>query len=232
MTMGFLDTLLGEEPEVEQMQALTPEQMAVLSKLSGVLKGQVGKGIEGYGGPLVPGASPLQSKLFGMTEDWLGRQGPEAGMEYWEKAIKAPAMETWMKDVMPAIREQFIGQGMESSSGLNRALAESGQRLTTGLTGTLADVLFKAEQGLPQNIMGLMGVGGTQRGIEQEQMMEPYQKWQMEQPWANPWLQQLGLGLGTKAFENVVKPGTTGLLDTMMQAGGMIGGGYLAGKNR
>jgi len=194
-------------PYMEEAFTMMPGQLNILNLLSSVLGGQIGKGIKGYEGQITPGATPLQEQIFGEAGQWMGRQTPEAAREFWETGLKAPMMETWEKETIPMLREQFIGQGLESSSGLNRALAESGRRLTTDVGSMLEQVLFKGEQALPGQMAGMMGgVAGPQRQIQAELMQEPYMKWQQEQPWANPWLQQLGLGLGTQAFETIAAP--------------------------
>ena len=43
-------TLFGEAPSVEQTSSLTPEQQALLKKLNVTLEGQVGQGVDAYGG--------------------------------------------------------------------------------------------------------------------------------------------------------------------------------------
>jgi len=67
--MALGDILFGKDPGVEQMMQYTPQQMQLLTQLGGILGGQMGKGIPGYEGPLTPGASPLQSQIFGLVGD-------------------------------------------------------------------------------------------------------------------------------------------------------------------
>lgn len=197
----------SQSPYIKLIQQFTPEQMGVLSQLSSILGGQLGQGIQGYQGQITPGASPLQEQAFGMAGDWMGRQTPEAARGFWEKGFVEPTMEQWQKETIPAIREQFIGQGLGDSSGLNRALAESGRQMTTGLGGQLEQILMQQEQGMPGALGQIMGGMATpQRQITSELMQEPYMKWQTEQPWANPWLQQLQGVLGTRPYETVAAP--------------------------
>jgi hypothetical protein len=51
-----------------------------------------------------------------------------------------------------------------------------------------------------------MQAGGTQRDIATQQLQEPYEKWQSEQAYNNPWLRFLGTNLDAHAFENIVQP--------------------------
>lgn len=191
------------KPYVEEALTMLPSQMNVLNQLSGILGGQIGRGIEPYSGQTVAGESPLQTQAFATAQQMLGRIGdPEKARGYWETAFKEPAMESWKKDIIPGIQEQFIAQGAGTGSGINRAIAESGQRLGMGLSSQLEQILKGEEQWLPT----LTDIGGTQRGIQQEQLGGEYQRWQSAQPWANPWLGQLGNVLGAQAFENIASP--------------------------
>jgi len=237
--------LFGDDPKLDLISLLTPGQQGLLDQLTKLLGGQMGEGITPYEGQMVAGESGLQKDVFdllgesgmGMLESALQPFDPESATQYWEKSVKAPMMETWEEDIIPEIMEPFAGMGALSSGGLNRALARSGKELTTGLGATLADILFRAEEShkgrqfgaIPQ-IMSVLGAGGTQRGIEQERLTEPFTKWQMSQPWASPWLSMLGPALGTRAYEPVVSGGSSGLLDALLPAAGTAAGGWLQGK--
>lgn len=166
---------------------------------------------------------------------------PEKTKEYWETSVKAPAMQMFEEDVLPKVLEPFIASGIMDSSAAQRAMAKSGERLTTDLGGILGQLLFQSEQAykgqLPQ-AMGLieslgLGAGGAQRGIEQERLGEPYQKWATSQPYANPYLNLLQTVLGSRAFEPIVQgpTQTQGLLSQMLPAAGMAAGGYLGNPN-
>lgn len=72
---------------------------------------------------------------------------------------------------------------------------QQGVSQAMNLAGTQGQVLGQAGQvgGQGMNMLSqMMNIGGQQRGITGEQMQEPYQKWQMEQPYANPWINILG----------------------------------------
>ena len=232
----------SRRPYIQPTPQMTPGQLTLLDQLTDLLGGQLGEGVEAYPGQMAPGVSPLQESTFGLISDLLGGRGPYGGAmtrgaetveslmrpfdpgaarEYWEETYKAPMMETWGKEVIPGIMEKYAGMGALDSSGIGRALGESGRRLTTELGGTLADVLFRAEQAhegrrlgavplatsLPESLtrMGL-GAGGMERGIEAELLQEPFMKWQTEQPWASPWLRQISTALGAKPIEIVAAP--------------------------
>lgn len=78
--------------------------------------------------------------------------------------------------------------------------------------------------GLQQNLANLgMQTGGVERGITQDILSGAFQKWQMAQPYANPWLQYLGTALGVQPYQYAQTGGTPGLLGSM---GGAAGGSF------
>jgi hypothetical protein len=84
-----------------------------------------------------------------------------------------------------------------------------------------------------------LGIGGTQRGIEQESLDSLLAKYETQQAYNNPWLKFLPTALNTTAFTNVVTPQLSerqqmmndiGLTSQLaMGAFGMMGGGGGAG---
>jgi len=87
--------------------------------------------------------------------------------------------------------------------------------LGTKMGGIEAGMGFGGQQmnDLMNTINAALGAGGQQRGITGELMAEPYGKWQMSQPYANPWLQMLSTALGTQPFSYMGMPGQSGMLD-------------------
>lgn len=71
---------------------------------------------------------------------------PQKTTDYFNKSIKAPALETWQKDIIPQVMERYAGNNAADSGMAQRALAESGGRMNTGLSAQLSDLLFKGEQ--------------------------------------------------------------------------------------
>ena len=140
---------------------------------------------------------------------------------YFTQNVQNPTMQTWEQDVLPGIQEHFIGQGAGRSGAANRAVAKSGADMMTGLNATRADVLYGDKQQYTQNAMNAvtqnanvqqlmtqlwLSAGGTERGIEGEQLMEGYNDWQTEQDYNNPWLTNfLSTALGSQAQTPVVQ---------------------------
>ena len=184
---------------------ITPGPSALQTQAFGALADTLG------GGGIM---APATESLKGL----MGQYDPTQAMDYWTKAVKEPAMRTWQEELVPQILEKYGAQNALSSSAFGQTLARSGANLASNLAGTLAQTIL-GEKGqhaqtqlgaatgygnLAQNILSqVLGAGQTQRGIQAEQMAEPYQKWAYEQPYSNPWLSLLGPALTTPAFENV-----------------------------
>jgi len=124
-------------------------------------------------------------------------------------------------DIRRALLEPYAGAGAADSGAAIRSLQRAGENVSMGLGTDYMNKLFSGEQNalnrqlsgigmsqgmaqLPSQLgMGAMGMAGNslnqylgmgaqQRGINQEMLNEPYQKWQMSQPWNNPYLQNFG----------------------------------------
>ena len=185
-----------------------------------------------------------EETLPGLDERYAG-MGAMSGSGF-EKAIADAAgrMDTQLGSqlgqIMYGQREQEMGRQLQ------RDLQEQqmgGQLLGMGLdTGTslgqmlLQDRSRHDQLGLQQQQLGLGGMdrafqqfsplmqaGQMQRGIEQQQLEEDYQDWQMTQGWANPWLQVARVPLQAQPFQNyaVARQGSPGLLGSMMPGIGM-----------
>jgi len=247
--------------KAKKVDRLTPGQMELLDELTNLLKGQLGIGIEPYSGQLVPGASEIQQQLFEMlspegTVGGLTKQGaeyisqlmqqqfnPQEAQDYWQRAYVMPAQRAWEETVVPEVMERYAGANALDSGAARRALAKSWGDVQSQLNAELAKILWGEKQSLAQrqdiaSRLGLsllpevMGMGEEQRAITQELMQEPYQKWQMSQPWANPWLNYLGTALGTTPYQinTYTTGGGSGLLGSLLPTAGRMGMAGLVGS--
>lgn len=238
------------DPQVMSLSTMTPAQQQLLSKITGILNSQVGQGVTPYSGQLAAGSSSTQQSQYDFIQQLLSGSGGNNTMsalqdilkpydsssteKYWQNSLVAPAMNTWNKETLPSILEQFAGSGSLNSSGAMRAVANAGATLNTNLSAQLEDALYKSQQADTTNKLSAMGYennlisslntpGATEQATEQNALTSEYQRWASGQSYNNPWLQYLFNDLGTKAFENVVIPGTT------TQTGGVNLGGILSG---
>lgn len=243
--MKLLSSLIGGQLLPQMGQGITPyggQRVAGITPLQESAYGMAGgyapgieAGLQGFGqfdpsqgmGLLGAGVQGLQ----GAMQPW----DPAAETELWETAWKRPALETWREDVMPAIMEKGVRSAGTADSGpMRRELARSGEKLTTDLSGQLANLLYTGQQaqagrqmqgagmlgqmaGIPGQLAGqglgmagqglgqMAGMGAEQRGIGQQFLGAEQAKWTEAQPWANPWLQQyLSTALGSSAFDTVI----------------------------
>lgn len=171
----------------KQVSTLTGGQRKLLDQLTELLGGQLGQGIQPYMGQLTADLSPLQqsgisffSNLLPTAQGlsaWNPQQGqaylnqgagaldtmladfdPTSARNYWNEAVKTPAMQTWQNDIVPQIMEKYAGQNAADSGAMRRAIANSAANMNTALNANLANLLFSGEQAQ---------LGRQQQGINQ-----------------------------------------------------------------
>ena len=183
-----------------------------------------------------------QLSVMDQLDDWAtGMMEPEAydptaAREHWQQSFVEPARQQFHEETLPGLDERYAGMGAMSGSGFEKAIADAAGRMDTQLGSQLAQLMYQDRSrhdqlGLQQQQLGLGGMdrafqqfaplmqaGQMQRGIEQQQLEEDYQDWQMTQGWANPWLQAAQVPLQAQPFQNyaVAQQGSPGLLGSMM----------------
>jgi hypothetical protein len=156
-----------EAAKIYRKSTLTGGQSDLLNQLTSLLGGQLGSGVQGYGGEVVPGASELQQKTFDALGGLFGDGGmfqpsstskdvvdkimagtdvgtfdPTATQDWYQNALVNPAMENWSKTIAPQVQEKFIGQNAGSSGAANRAISTSASDVMKGLNTDLANALY------------------------------------------------------------------------------------------
>ena len=253
--------------------SFTKEQKGLLNQLINTISPQLRQGVESYEGPLVADPTEALSSIYsgtsGTASDLASGSGyfapaaasgdvlqslmqdfdPASTTDYWEKSIKAPAMDTWTKEILPQILESYGGRNASSSSGMGTSLAKSGETLTTNLGAQLQELLFNTEQatkqtqlaasGQAQNLTSVPGSvlnqlltpASSEYDIEQAKVTEPYEKWSTEQAYNNPWLQYLGGGaLSTPGTPATSSTSGRSVWENLLGGGVSLGTGYLSGK--
>lgn len=237
----------GGGTKVKRKPTMTPEQLELLRTLTGQIEPQIGEGVSWEGAPYM---SDVQRQIYGQLPGMLTGEGdplygrgtdvlagmmeeydPAAEREYWESSIVNPAMRRWEQEVIPGLQERFVSGGALSSGAFSRALTRSGADLTADLQAQLGGLMFKGRseaqrrqfeaaqagegRGLGR-LRDVLGISGAETAAEME-------RFQAEQPYANPWLDYLGPALGSRAFENIALgqgPTTTQRLGSALGAGG------------
>ena len=66
--------------------------------------------------------------------------------DYYEQSIYNPALAEWQNDIMPAIRESYVGTGAITGTEVGDRLANEGQRLQANLNSVKAQLGYQAQQ--------------------------------------------------------------------------------------
>jgi hypothetical protein len=186
---------------------------------------------------------PIEEKLF----------DPSYINSYFESGVKAPAMRDFTETVLPGIAEKYASKNAIRSGAMTREMMDAATNLETNLAGQLSNLLFQGSESHAtrelQRKLGMEGISSTamnqiiqllmkqpldtlvtalpiaqqEQTFAQDPLTEAFSKWQMSQAYNNPWLQYLSPALGVDAIQNIVKPGSEGLLPTLIQAGAKVG---------
>lgn len=152
----------GGSQSMQSMQALTKEQQELLKSVIGYIMPQVGQGIEGYSGQIVPGTSDLQQQGFdALSGMFSGESGnalssllsgqsayeidPAARTQVYD-AEKALAMRQFQSETMPMLEERYNAMGAGRSGGLEHAMSQAGSDLSLGLGSMYSQLGYQDEQ--------------------------------------------------------------------------------------
>jgi hypothetical protein len=192
-----------QQPKIEQVSTISPEQQAVLNQL---LTGIQGGEFSQFG----------QSEQFGQglgaLSSLLGGFDPQRTTESFQQQVATPARQQFQEEVLPSIQERLIGAGAGRGTTAQRQFAQAGQRFEQGLAGQLAGQLQQGEQfGAQQQLQALGIAPGFVSSPQQQQ------------------LQAIATALGIRSFENVQQQKSPSILGPLLGAAGTIGGAVLGG---
>jgi len=123
----------------------------------------------------------------------------------------------------------YLFQGQQNQFGRQ----QTGVNQAMNLAGVPGQVLGQAGQigGMGANLLGQqMNIGGIQRDITGQQMQEPFQKWQVQQPYNNPYLQMIAsLSQSAPRMDYMAQQQPPGFGSQMLPVAGMALGGYFGG---
>lgn len=82
-----------------------------------------------------------------------------------QKSFVDPALQVYQRQLIPALKESFLGMDESGSSSLNRALAQGASDVSTGL-GQQQMNFFQQQQAAKQGALGQLGGLAGQRTFE------------------------------------------------------------------
>lgn len=106
-----------------------------------------------------------QQLASGAFSDFLQPYNAEQFGDLFQKSFIDPAQQALQRQIIPGIKEQFLGVDESGSGSLNRALAQSATDVATGL-GSQYMNFFNQQQGNRLNALGLLGNLTGQRTFE------------------------------------------------------------------
>ena len=96
-------------------------------------------------------------------QNFLQPQNPEDYQELFQQAYVDPARMQYERSILPAIKEQFMGDGGSKASGaLNQALAQSATDLGTALGSEFGNFYQQQQANQLSALSGLSGLAGQQ----------------------------------------------------------------------
>lgn len=210
---------------------LVPGMQGINTSLQGVLAKLLKEG--GPNADLIKGLIGKQEKF-----------NPNDVTTLFNASVKNPAMRTFNEEILPQIAEKMAGRGSFDSGATSYEFTKAGQNLTSDLYGQLQEMMSTAREGVnnrnvqraaidPSLINGLnagfestlgktMDLGTTEQAIAQNKATANYNNWFTSLAQNNPLISQLMNALGIQTQQAVVKPGTEGLLPTIISAGSKI----------
>ena len=123
-----------------QTDLLTPEQRSFLTNILG---SQSGPAQQAYG-------------------DFLQPYSPDQFQDFYQKTFIDPAQQTLQRQVIPGIKENFLGLDESASSALNRALAQSATDVSTTLGQGMLGQYNQQQSNRLSALSGLGGLAGSQ----------------------------------------------------------------------
>jgi len=98
-------------------------------------------------------------------QQFLQPYDPQQYQELFQKSFIDPAQQALQRQIIPGIKEQFMGLDETGSSALNQALAQSATDLSTQLGSQYMNQFNQRNQNMLQ-ALGLLGGMGSQRTFE------------------------------------------------------------------
>jgi len=139
------------EDIIGTMPSVTEEQQAVNAPLSNYLA----DALAGVGNQPTFEQWTEQGNVPDMFGGELGSQAQNAysqalsgafPMDYYQQSIYNPALAEWQNDIMPSIKESYVGTGAITGTEVGDRLANEGQKLQANLNAVKGQLGYQAQQ--------------------------------------------------------------------------------------
>lgn len=268
--LGSKKKIGGTDPSLEKTSTLNPEQEAVSKALGPFISERIGKGLPAYEGDMVAGLSELEGLGLGQAKQFvtsgpgsvatqsLGAFGeamegmsPEEIESFYNQHYQPIRNRIFERDVMPAVRESFVGPGAFRSSGMQDAIARSAGQFAEEGARDIGDYIL-AERGQNKQLLSLapafaaleeesplrraeagLAFGQLPRALEQAELEAKFSEFQRTMPELSPILDQAMQYLGIPTQASYFNPGSPNqILELLKGVGGVAGAAYGARAGR
>ena len=241
----------GQDQSISQVGTLDLGQQSIWAALAPWLAGRVGQGATPYEGQLTAGMQPAQQNAMSLLGQFMGQgyqtpmasqmatslqqmSDPTAMAQRYQQAAM-PVAQQAMAQMMPQMKEEFVGTGTRLSQGLvdrggqlaqnlsQQVAAGAQQAAQQGMqtAASLYPAVLGAEQAQMQypwqQAQAGMQMGEMARQIEQQQLTAQFQEFLRTQPENAPLLQAMLQALGLQTQQTVVDPGQESFLASLLQ---------------
>jgi len=189
-----------EEPRVERVETLSPEQKNLLQFLNERMPGLFDQPGPQPSFSLSPGTGPAGQSYLGAARG-LAPQGAAAMGRMADPTQNMQYAQQLFEPIQDQIANRFATAGGARSSGFGQALGRGFAQ------GVMPQVLNQQAIGA----QGALGAGQSAAGMEnlmrQQDIRGQLQKWQMGLPGSDPRTRWMSTSLGVPAFGNIGLPG-------------------------
>lgn len=276
--MGFFEDLFrGKKGSVSVQSNLSQAQAPVENQLGSYFGGQIGVGVPKYDGPLsapiteyeTAGLSALNKylesgpdALYGDLRAAMGTQlsgqpstniNTQTTEDYISRAIADPLRAQYEEEILPTLRESFVGSGnlygsarveeerrakrdverdiASQGAGLRyadeqarRGLAESAAGRQLQASGMAPGVIQSYEEFPLRQAQAGTSIGATQRLLEQAALDRELQEFIRTSPQMNPAIAQALQLIGTNTTNTIVRPSQPSILSQIGSVMASTGG--------
>ena len=228
--MGFFDFLLGTEGEMKQESAFTPEQEKIMSQLSSLVSGGIGKEGQAYTGEVTPEVTAQQAQASNVLSSLLGQMNiapTDSTARYNE--LKTNTINELKNEILPEVGDSFVGSGNFWSSGRTGAQGKAVGEATSNLAKQ-REQMYQSDRQNTLNTAGQMGsLAQALNSFGSQQQQFGYQDWLRTRPENSPY-NELGMSLlQTPALTQYYEEGKEGALPALIGAAGKIAAGMATG---